>query len=105
MAGIGKSIIARIITRTLTEQDRLAVNFLFSRGQGDLSHTGKLFSTVTIQLAATSPTLKYYIYEAIAQHGNMSQQSIRDQWTKLVYQPLLKLQCDGCLLALHYLIS
>ena len=94
MAGTGKSTIARTITRTLTEQDRLVANFFFSRGRGDLSHTGKLFSTVAIQLAATSPTLKYYICEAIAQHGNISQQSMRDQWTKLVYQPLLKLQGD-----------
>ncbi len=94
MAGTGKSTIARTITRTLTEQDRLAANFFFSRGRGDLSYTGKLFSTVAIQLAATSPTLKYYICEAIAQHGNISQQSMRDQWTKLVYQPLLKLQGD-----------
>ena len=94
MAGTGKSTIARTITRTLTEQDRLAANFFFSRGRGDLSHTGRLFSTVAIQLAATSPTLKYYICEAIAQHGNISQQSMRDQWTKLVYQPLLRLQGD-----------
>ena len=94
MAGTGKSTIARTITRTLTEQDRLAANFFFSRGRGDLSHTGKLFSTVARQLAANSRTLKYYICEAIAQHDNISQQSMRDQWTKLVYQPLLKLQGD-----------
>lgn len=48
MAGTGKSTIARTITRTLTEQDRLAANFFFSRGRGDLSHTGRLFSTVAI---------------------------------------------------------
>ena len=61
MAGTGKSTIARTITRILTEQKRLAVNFFFSRGRGDLSHTGKLFSTVAIQLAATSKRLKHYI--------------------------------------------
>lgn len=36
--------------------------------------------------------LKYYICEAIAEHDNISRQSMRDQWTKLVYQPLLKLE-------------
>ena len=94
MAGTGKSTIARTITRTLTEQKRLAVNFFFSRGRGDLSHTGKLFSTVAIQLAATSKRLKHYICEAIAQNDSISRQSMRDQWTKLIYQPLLKLEGD-----------
>ena len=94
MAGTGKSTIARTVTRTLTEQKRLAANFFFSRGRGDLSHTGKLFSTVAIQLAATSRTLRHYICEAIAKHDNVSQQSMRDQWTKLVYQPLSKLEGD-----------
>ena len=94
MAGTGKSTIARTITRTLTEQKRLAANFFFSRGRGDLSHTGRLFSTVAIQLAATSPRLKHYICEAIAQNDSISRQSMRDQWTKLVYQPLLRLGGD-----------
>ena len=92
MAGTGKSTIARTITRTLNDQKRLAANFFFSRGRGDLSHTGKLFSTIAIQLAATSPRLKHYICEAIAQNDSISRQSMRDQWTKLVYQPLLKLE-------------
>ena len=48
MAGIrtGKSISAQTIARTLTKQKRLAANFLFSRGRGYLSDTGKFFSTV-----------------------------------------------------------
>ncbi len=92
MAGTGKSTIARTIARTLTEQKRLAASFFFSRGRGDLSHTGKLFSTIARQFAATSWMLKRYICEAIAEHSNISQQSMRDQWTKLVYQPLLKLE-------------
>lgn len=52
MAGTGKSTIAQTIARTLTKQKRLAANFIFSRGRGDLSDTGKFFSIVAIQLAA-----------------------------------------------------
>lgn len=95
MAGTGKSTIARTITHTLKEQKRLAANFFFSRGRGDLSHTGKLFSTVAFQLAATSEPLKHYISEAIAEDENIYHQSMRDQWTKLVYQPLSKLEGDS----------
>lgn len=92
MAGTGKSTIAQTIARNLTEQNRLAASFFFSKGRGDLSHTGKLFSTIARQFAATSRMLKRYICEAIAEHDNISQQSMRDQWTKLVYQPLMKLE-------------
>lgn len=53
MAGTGKSTIARTIARNLTEQKRLAANSFFSKGRGDLSHTGKFVSTIAIQLAAT----------------------------------------------------
>lgn len=90
MAGTGKSTIARTIARTLTDRKRLAANFFFSRGRGDLSHAGKLLSTIAFQLAANSPTLKRYICEAIAENDNISRQSMQDQWTKLIYQPLSK---------------
>lgn len=92
MVGTGKSTIARTIARTLTEQKRLAARSFSSRGRGDLSHTGKLFRTIARQFAATSSMLKRYICETIAEHENISQQSMRDQWMKLVYQPLLKLE-------------
>ena len=94
LAGTGKSTIARTITRTLTEQRRVVANFFFSRGGGDLSHTGKLFSTVAKQLAATCRPLKHLICETIAEHDNIAQQSMRDQWTKLIHQLLMKLSGD-----------
>ncbi|MCJ1422935.1 hypothetical protein MMC29_000815 [Sticta canariensis] len=92
MAGTGKSTIARTIARTLTEQKRLAANFFFSRGRGDLSHAGKLLSTIAVQLAATSPTLKRYICEAISENSDVIRQSMRDQWTQLIYKPLSRLE-------------
>ena len=94
MAGTGKSTIARSVTRTLTEQKRLAANFFFSRGRGDLSHTGRLLTTLAIQLASTSRALKFHISQAIVEHDNICLGSMRDQWTHLIYQPLLKLHDD-----------
>lgn len=95
MAGTGKSTIARTIARSLTEQKRLGANFFFSRGRGDLSHAGKLLSTIAIQLAATSQTLKRYICEAITEHDNIDRQSMRDQWTKLICQPISRFESDN----------
>lgn len=94
MAGTGKSTIARTVARTLAKQQRLAANFFFSRGRGDLSHTGKLFSTIAIQLAATSQGLKRYICDAIAENENVHRQSMRFQWEKLICQPISRLGSD-----------
>ncbi|MCJ1423271.1 hypothetical protein MMC29_001153 [Sticta canariensis] len=92
MAGTGKSTMARTTARTFTKQKRLAANCFFSRGWGDLSNTGKLLSTIAIQLAATSLMLKGYICEAIAEHENVNRQSLREQWTNLIYQPLSRVR-------------
>lgn len=94
MAGEGKSTIARTIARTLTAQKRLAANFFFSRGRGDLSHADKLVSTIAVQLAATSRPLKKYICEAIAEDDSLGRRNMRDQWTKLIYQPISRLGGD-----------
>lgn len=94
MAGTGKSTIARTIARDLTEQQRLTASFFFSRGRGDRSHAEKLLTTIASQMAAFSPYLKNGIYEAVTEHDNILQQSMRDQWTKLIHQPLSKLESN-----------
>jgi hypothetical protein len=93
LAGTGKSTIARTIARKYYEQGRLGASFLFSRGGGDASHAGEFFTSIALQLANQSPSLKHYISEAIAEHGNIAGQSLQDQWNQLVLRPLSKL--DG----------
>ena len=58
MAGTGKSTIARTIARKYYEQERLGASFFFSRGGGDVSHAGKFFTSIAVQLANKSPSLK-----------------------------------------------
>jgi hypothetical protein len=41
-----------------------------------------------VQLADKSPSLKRHICEAIAEHSNIASQSLRDQWHRLILQPL-----------------
>ncbi|MCJ1467401.1 hypothetical protein MMC07_006025 [Pseudocyphellaria aurata] len=95
MAGTGKSTIARTIARTLTKQNRLAANFFFSRGRGDLGHASKLLSTIALQLADSSRALKKYICEAIAEDDGLVRRNMRDQWTKLIIQPISRLRSDA----------
>ncbi|KAF8534300.1 hypothetical protein BDD12DRAFT_983947 [Trichophaea hybrida] len=92
MAGTGKSTIARTIARNLANQQRLGASFFFSRGQGDLSHATKLFTSIAIQLAYAIPGLKPYICRAVAENPNISLQALREQWKILIVQPLCNLK-------------
>ncbi|KAH0539082.1 hypothetical protein FGG08_004380 [Glutinoglossum americanum] len=93
MAGTGKSTIARTVAREASKQNLLGASFFFSRGGGDRAHARMFFSTLALQLAKMSPILKHYICEAIAENGDIVQHGLPDQWQKLVFQPLSRL--DG----------
>jgi hypothetical protein len=90
MAGTGKSTIARTIAHYYSEQKRLGASFFFSRGGGDVSHASKFFTTIARQLAKVSSSLKGFICDAIAEHNDIASQSLRNQWHRLIYQPLSK---------------
>jgi hypothetical protein len=78
MAGTGKSTIARTIARTFHDQKRLGASFFFSRGGGDVSHSGKFVASIAVQLAEKS-VFKRTICEAITEQSNIASQSLRDQ--------------------------
>ncbi|KAE8443107.1 hypothetical protein EG329_002351 [Mollisiaceae sp. DMI_Dod_QoI] len=91
IAGTGKSTVARTIARTYHDRDNLGASFFFSRGGGDVGLAEKLFTTLAFQLAAKIPSVRRYICEAIMQHPDIELQSLRDQWDKLILDPLSKL--------------
>ncbi|GKT54371.1 vegetative incompatibility protein HET-E-1 [Colletotrichum tofieldiae] len=91
IAGTGKSTIAHTVARTFHDQGCLGASFFFSRGGGDVSCADRLFTTLAWQLAAKMPRLREYIAEAIMQQENIMNQSLRDQWDHLIFNPLSKL--------------
>jgi hypothetical protein len=91
MAGTGKSTIARTVARKLADQNRLGASFFFSRGQGYLGHAEKLFTTITLQLAHALPALKPYICKAISEDYQVGNQGLSEQWEKLIFGPLSRL--------------
>jgi hypothetical protein len=91
LAGTGKSTIARTIARKYYEEERLGGSFFFSRGGGDASHAARFFTSIAVHLASKSPSIKRYICDAIAEHSDIANQSLRDQWYQLVLRPLSKL--------------
>src|SRR5947209_8791466 len=75
MAGTGKSTIARTIAREYYNQKRLGASFFFSRGTEDRSHAGKFPTTIAVQLAQVSSSLKECICTAAAKQNDIANQS------------------------------
>ena len=94
LAGIGKSTIARTIAREYHEQGYLGASFFFSRGGGDAGNADTFFTSIAVQLADKSPSLKRHICDVIAEHSDVAMQALRDQWRQLVFQPLSKLDSN-----------
>jgi NACHT domain len=96
LAGTGKSTIARTVAREYFERGRLGASFFFSRGGGDVSHAGKFFTSIAVQLTNNAPCLRRYISEAVTERSDIATQSLSDQWRQLVLRPLSKLNGDSC---------
>ena len=91
MAGAGKSTITRTIAHSLQENGRLGASFFFSRGKEDLGDATKLMTTLAIQLTEVLPDLKPLVCYAIDRHGDITSQTLPNQWRLLILQPLQKL--------------
>ena len=104
MAGTGKSTIARTVARTFYDQKCLGASFFFSRGGGDVSHSGKFVTSIAVQLAE-KPVFKRTICEAITEQSNIATQALRDQWNHLILQPLSKIKANSVLSSLILVID
>ncbi|KAL9584907.1 MAG: hypothetical protein Q9212_001841 [Teloschistes hypoglaucus] len=91
-AGTGKSTIARTVARHYHEQERLGASFFFSRDQENRRHAGKVFTSIATQLAKQNAVLKEHICKAVIEYRDIAHQSLRDQWTRLIFRPLSELK-------------
>jgi WD40 repeat protein len=91
IAGTGKSTIARTIARKHHDMGNLGASFFFSRGGGDHGSANKLVTTLARQLANRVPSAKRSICEAVVEHTDITEYSLRDQWDQLILKPLSKL--------------
>ena len=105
VAGSGKSTIARTIAGHYDYRGRLGANFFFSRGSGDLSNSTKFVTTFARQLATAIPCTRRYICDAVTKHKNIFDQSIREQWNRLVLKPLSELDRALCPSPLLFVID
>jgi len=79
MAGTGKSAISRTVANNFADKNPLGASFFFSRGQGDLGHAEKPFTTIALQLAHALPALKSHICKTISEDYRVANQGLSEQ--------------------------
>ncbi|EXL66214.1 hypothetical protein FOPG_17596 [Fusarium oxysporum f. sp. conglutinans race 2 54008] len=89
-AGTGKSTISRTVARSRCKQDDLGASFFFKRGEVDRGNLSKFVSTVARRLAWSTPAVAPYIRSAVNADPAITDKAVREQFEKLVREPLLK---------------
>lgn len=91
IAGTGKSTIARTVASIHNDDGRLGACFFFSGRSGHLSNAKRFVTTIARQLAIAVPRTKRHICEAVAANANILEQPLREQWSRLILNPLSEL--------------
>jgi hypothetical protein len=94
--GTGKSAIARTVARRYHAEGCLAASFFFTRGGGDCSHAGLFATSIARQLADNKALgVQQLIRGSLEEHIQIAKQTLQDQWTQLVVQPLSRYERRG----------
>jgi NACHT domain len=91
-AGAGKSTIAQTIAQRYDENHKLAFSFFFSRRNVDRSDATRFILTFAYQLATTLPPAKQAMEDALATEPSILHQRLRDQFKKLIMDPILSIK-------------
>jgi hypothetical protein len=91
MAGTGKSTISRTVARSLKDANHLGASFFFRRSEGDRGNAKKFFPTLIRQLMLWSSELRSCMQKALDRDPDIVSKSLREQFEKLLLQPLLSL--------------
>lgn len=91
MAGTGKSTISRTVAKSFQQCKLLGASFFFKSGEGDRGDATKLFPTIAKQLVLRYPELMFGVRKAIHEDPGIITKSLKEQFDKLLLQPLLDL--------------
>lgn len=95
-AGTGKSTIVLTVTQQLQEHSLPVASYFFKRSGGDLAHARKLNPTIAYQFALVSASFQENLLPIIQKDPAISTSaSIKDQYEKLVIEPLRKRRKDA----------
>ncbi|KAL4906329.1 hypothetical protein BDW74DRAFT_177343 [Aspergillus multicolor] len=106
MAGTGKSTISRTFAAALQDRKRLVsgtplpdsmrlgASFFFDKTKAEGNNANGLFTTIVRSIASVVPSLHDYLCAALESNENIQNQSLENQWKKLILEPLRQLQYD-----------
>lgn len=89
-AGFGKSAVAQSVAETCAAESTLAASFFFSKRHAERRSSKHLFPTIALHLASSIPQAKFAIYKAIAENPLLPDEILRNQFQKLIIEPLMK---------------
>ncbi|EDU43562.1 vegetative incompatibility protein HET-E-1 [Pyrenophora tritici-repentis Pt-1C-BFP] len=92
MAGTGKSTIARTVAESFFSRGQLGASFFFKRGEGERGNASRFFTTIATDLVVHEPGMLAGIKKALNEDSAISQRALKDQFEKLVLQPLLSIR-------------
>jgi hypothetical protein len=92
MAGTGKSTIARTIAHSFASHDQLGASFFFKKGEGERGNASRFFTTMATDLVAHEPGMLPGIRKALDKDPAISHRALKDQFEKLILQPLLEIK-------------
>jgi hypothetical protein len=91
MAGTGKSTIARTIARSFADNGQLGASFFFKKGEGERRNATRFFTTIATDMMTRVQGLKSGISKAIDADPAISEKALKDQFEKLLLQPLAEM--------------
>lgn len=91
MAGTGKSTISRTVSKLFAEHNILGGSFFFKRGEGDRDRAVLFFPTIITQLIHRLPSLAPIVREEIEANPFIQEESLQDQFDKLIAKPIQRL--------------
>jgi len=89
MAGTGKSTIARTVAESFASRGQLGASFFFKKGEGERGNASRFFTTIATDLVACEPGMLSRIRKTLDEDSTISHRDLRDQFEKLILQPLL----------------
>jgi hypothetical protein len=92
MAGTGKSTIARTIAQSFANRRQLGASFFFKKGEGERGNASRFFTTIASNLVKHEPGMLAGIRKALNEDSAISQRALKDQFEKLILQPLLEIK-------------
>jgi Mrp family chromosome partitioning ATPase len=92
MAGTGKSTIARTVAQSFASRGQLGASFFFKKGEGERGNASRFFTTIATDLVACEPDMLRGIRKTLDEDLAISQRALKDQFEKLILQPLLEVK-------------